>query len=88
MPKSPAAPPVEIELDGGLPTATPEPAEHLHVALTELAPGTVLHRVHLSEYQADQFNPGIRGNARFSPVQDDKGKAIPALYAARHYLAQ
>ncbi|MDQ7911673.1 RES family NAD+ phosphorylase [Pseudomonas sp. 102515] len=61
--------------------ATPEPAGHLHVALTEIALGTVLHRVHLSEYQADQFNPGVRGNARFSPIQDEKGKAIPTLYA-------
>lgn len=81
MPKRPAAPSVEIEQDGGSPTATPEPADDLHVALTELAPGTVLHRVHLSEYQADQFNPGVRGNARFSPIQDEKGKAIPTLYA-------
>ncbi|AXA65106.1 RES family NAD+ phosphorylase [Pseudomonas oryzihabitans] len=79
MPKRPAPPPVEQ--DGGSPTATPEPAANLHVALTELASGTVLHRVHLRMYQADQFNPGVRGNARFSPIQDEKGKAIPTLYA-------
>lgn len=79
MPKRPATP--SVEEDGGSPTATPEPAENLHIALTELALGTVLHRVHLSEYQADQFNPGVRGNARFSPIQDGKGKAIPTLYA-------
>jgi len=37
--------------------------------------------VHQSRFQADQFNPGVRGNARFSPIQDDQGQAIPTLYA-------
>lgn len=62
-------------------SATPEPAGDLHASFTELAAGTVLHRVHQSQYQADQFNPGVRGNARFSPIQDDQGQAIPTLYA-------
>lgn len=62
-------------------SATPEPAGDLHASFTELAVGTVLHRVHQSQYQADQFNPGVRGNARFSPIQDDQGQAIPTLYA-------
>lgn len=59
MPRRHAAP--SVEQDSGSPTATPEPTESLYVALTELALGTVLHRVHLSEYLADQFNPGLRG---------------------------
>jgi hypothetical protein len=42
--------------------------------------GEVLHRVHQSKYQADQFNPGIHGNARFSPIRDEHGKPIPTLY--------
>lgn len=62
-------------------SATPEPAGDLHTSFTELAEGTVLHRVHQSQYLADQFNPGVRGNARFSPIQDDQGQAIPTLYA-------
>ena len=62
-------------------SATPEPAGELHAAFTVLAEGTVLHRVHQSQYRADQFNPGVRGNARFSPIQDDQGQAIPTLYA-------
>ncbi|MFG0828953.1 RES family NAD+ phosphorylase [Pseudomonas sp. CJQ_7] len=62
-------------------SATPEPAGDLHASFTELAEGTVLHRVHQSQYQADQFNPGVRGNARFSPIQDEQGQAIPTLYA-------
>ena len=62
-------------------SATPEPGGDLHASFTELAEGTVLHRVHQSQYQAGQFNPGVRGNARFSPIQDEQGQAIPTLYA-------
>jgi hypothetical protein len=29
---------------------------------------------------ADQFNPGIEGNARFSPIQNKEGEPIPTLY--------
>lgn len=59
---------------------TPPPPATLHVTLTELAAGLVLHRVHLDQYHADQFNPGVRGNARFSPIQDQHGQPIPTLY--------
>lgn len=51
---------------------TPVPAATLHVTLTVLAKGDVLHRVHQDKYQPDQFNPGVHGNARFSPIQDDQ----------------
>ena len=30
----------------------------------------------------EQFNPGIEGNARFSPIRNATGAAIPTLYAA------
>ncbi|MGY6255119.1 RES family NAD+ phosphorylase [Paraburkholderia caledonica] len=67
---------------GGEPSpATPEPPGNLQVSFTELAGDTVLHRVHQSQYRADQFNPGVRGNARFSPIQNDQGRPIPTLYA-------
>ncbi|NCE85729.1 RES family NAD+ phosphorylase [Pseudomonas sp. Q1] len=61
-------------------SVTPVPAAMLHVTLTVLAKGDVLHRVHQEKYQPDQFNPGVHGNARFSPIQDDQGRAIPTLY--------
>jgi hypothetical protein len=61
-------------------SVTPVPAATLHVTLTVLAKGAVLHRVHQDKYQPDQFNPGVHGNARFSPIQDDQGRAIPTLY--------
>jgi hypothetical protein len=28
-----------------------------------------------------QFNPGVQGNARFSPIRNDRGEPIPTLYA-------
>ncbi len=42
--------------------------------------GTSLHRVHLDKYAGNQFNPGVRGNARFSPIKNAKGKPVPTLY--------
>lgn len=62
------------------PAATPAPPAALHATLTELPKGQVLHRVHQDQYRADQFNPSVRGNARFSPIQDDEGRVIPTLY--------
>lgn len=41
---------------------------------------TVIHRVHQNKYAADEFNPGLAGNARFSPIKDASGGAIPTLY--------
>ena len=62
-------------------SGTPAPQEKLHITLTSLTKGAVLHRVHQSKYQADQFNPGVQGNARFSPIEDEHGTPIPTLYA-------
>lgn len=81
MPKRRPQPVMDDKLAGAPSSATLEPAGDLHASFTELVEGTVLHRVHQSRYQADQFNPGVRGNARFSPIQDDQGRAIPTLYA-------
>lgn len=49
--------------------------------LTKLPKGLLLHRVHQSRYRADEFNPGVLGNARFSPVRTLQGQPIPTLYA-------
>lgn len=66
-------------LDHGL--AIPPPHGTLHVTFAALRKGETLHRVHHCRYKSDQFNPSIRGNARFSPIQDRQGKPIPTLYA-------
>lgn len=58
----------------------PAPGGELRLTLMEWPKGQLLHRVHQDKYSAVQFNPGMQGNARFSPIQDDKGKAISTLY--------
>ncbi|MBK4736622.1 RES family NAD+ phosphorylase [Noviherbaspirillum pedocola] len=65
--------------DGSL-SDTPAPPGQLQITFTSLAKGAVLHRVHLDRYRADAFNPGVSGNARFSPITDEQGKPIPTLY--------
>lgn len=67
---------------------TPPPPATLHVTLTELAAGLVLHRVHLDQYHADQCNPGVRGNARFSPIQDRTDNPFRRCMAARRWIAK
>lgn len=61
-------------------SSMPAPPDKLQATLTSLEKGDVLHRVHQSKYQADQFNPGVHGNARFSPIQNKHGKPIPTMY--------
>lgn len=45
----------------------------------------MLHRVHLGVYAAEAFNPGIKGNARFSPIVNAAGKPIPTLYGGTSF---
>lgn len=61
-------------------STTPAPPVTLHATLTELPEGQVLHRVHQGQYRADEFNLGVQGNARFSPIQNEQGQPIPTLY--------
>jgi hypothetical protein len=42
--------------------------------------GQIIHRTHLNLYRSAQFNPGIRGNARFSPIKDAMDVSVPTLY--------
>lgn len=46
---------------------------------------TTLHRVHLEKYAGDEFNPGVKGNARFSPIKCAKGKPIRTLYGGNTF---
>jgi hypothetical protein len=41
--------------------------------------GQVIHRIHLEIYGSSEFNPGLKGNARFSPIRDSAGTSIPTL---------
>ena len=40
----------------------------------------VIHRIHLKIYGSSEFNPGPKGNARFSPIKLSDGASIPTLY--------
>jgi len=61
------------------------PPPILHITLATWPAGAVLHRVHHLDYGAVQFNPGIRGNARFSPIADLDGNLIPTLYGGSSF---
>ncbi|UYP75627.1 hypothetical protein [Pantoea dispersa] len=58
----------------------PLPGALLQLSFTTLSAGSILHRVHLSHYAANQFNPGVKGNARCSPIKTRHGQPIPTLY--------
>ncbi len=62
--------------------AIPTPATRLRAPnLHRLRSGTVLHRVHSSEYPGNAFNPCQGGQTRFAPIHDASGECIPSLYA-------
>ncbi len=63
---------------------TPPPAT-LHLSTMTWCKGTILHRVHLEKYAGDEFNPGVKGNARFSPIKNARGEPIPTLYGGNTF---
>lgn len=60
---------------------TPAPSAGLDLSMIILPVDSILHRVHLAHYGATAFNPGVHGNARFSPIRNAEGQPIPTLYA-------
>jgi hypothetical protein len=63
----------------------PVPPAVLHVSPTTWHRGRPIHRIHPVRYAADGFNPGRKGNARFSPVVDASGAFIPTLYGGSSF---
>lgn len=82
MVKGATAPPDSLSTRAGI--AIPPPST-LHVTFTRWPAGVPLHRVHHSDYGAVQFNPGIKGNARFSPIANAAGDPIPTLYGGASF---
>jgi hypothetical protein len=64
------------------PPGVPAPPADLAklVNLTTWPKGQVIHRIHLATYGSSEFNPGPRGNARFSPIKTANGASVPTLY--------
>jgi hypothetical protein len=61
-------------------------ARNAEPVLLEITPPE-LWRVHAGQYAPEQFHPGGSGNARFSPIEDSRGNAVPTLYAASSVAA-
>ena len=68
-----------------LASTVPDPPVVLHITPATWKAGTALHRVHLDVYAAEMFNPGIKGNARFSPIVTAAGKPVPTLYGGTSF---
>lgn len=64
---------------------TPVPPTTLHVSTMTWPKKKPLHRVHLEKYKGAEFNPGSKGNARFSPIKNAKGKPIPTIYGGSSF---
>lgn len=48
--------------------------------------GQIIHRVHQAKYAAAEFNPGNKGDARFSPITNKaNGETIPTLYGGNTF---
>lgn len=62
--------------------SVPEPGDDIATLLKTMtwSKGQVIHRIHLRLYAANTFNPGLKGNARFSPIRTADGVSIPTLY--------
>jgi hypothetical protein len=59
---------------------TNPPPGTLNVTMVAWTKGAPIHRAHSDAYAGDEFNPGLKGNARFSPIKNAKGDPIPTLY--------
>ena len=66
-------------------STVPDPPGVLHITTATWKAGVALHRIHLDVYAAEAFNPGVKGNARFSPIVDAAGKPIPTLYGGTSF---
>lgn len=69
----------------GIPAIVPAPPALLKTSIKPWLRGVSMHRVHLAMYGALQFNPGVAGDARFSPICNLAGKPIPTMYAGASF---
>ncbi|MCI4592603.1 RES family NAD+ phosphorylase [Sphingobium sp. BYY-5] len=67
---------------GAAPMIIPSPPANLATLVTRMTwpKGDIIHRIHPDIYQAGQFNPGPKGNARFSPILDATTNSIATIY--------
>jgi hypothetical protein len=66
---------------------TPTPPANLAdlVKVVVWPKGKIIHRIHVRAYGSTQFNPGPKGNARFSPIKDSADESIPTIYGGSDF---
>ncbi|MER9675337.1 hypothetical protein [Mesorhizobium sp. M0208] len=71
-------------------TPVPVPSNDLQDIITRTIwpVDQVIHRSHLNLYAGSQFNPGFKGNARFSPIKNANGASIPTLSVAQPFTVR
>jgi len=62
----------------GVPAPPPDLAKLVN--LMTWPKGRIIHRIHLKIFGSIEFNPGPKGNARFSPIAAAHGANVPTLY--------
>jgi len=62
-----------------------DPPAALHVTPFLWPAGRPIHRIHLQTFAPADFNPGGKGNARFSPIASAQGRPIPTLYGGSDF---
>ncbi len=62
-----------------------EPPARLHVTPYLWPAGRAIHRIHLTRVVPGAFNPGVNGDARFSPIASAQGRPIPTLYGGSDF---
>ncbi len=70
----------KVSPDNLPPSATTAPPIKLDISIVMWEKDKAMHRIHKDLYQGKAFNPGVAGNARFSPIKDSEGNSIPTLY--------
>jgi hypothetical protein len=63
----------------------PLPAVNLPLKLHVWPTTTRLERIHPQQYAGTEFNPGLAGNARFSPICRTDRSVIPTMYAGNTF---
>lgn len=84
-----ARPPTTPDAGAGASAAAPAaalpPPAPLHVSHMTWPAKVSIHRIHHVQYGGVQFNPGLKGNARFSPIRNAMGEPIPTLYGGSSF---
>ena len=83
--KATAIAPAAISVSSSMSGAILSPLAVLHVSTIIWKKDAPIHRIHLDAYKGDEFNPGMKGDARFSPIKNATGSCIPTMYGGNTF---